>query len=201
MDDSALLAGALFAYAALLLGGPWWLLPPMTQFLVHTFAFPRTETGPSHSVDSMIAHTGPALLVLLLDTQVPWAGWGWAYTTIFTTQLAIVAASYRLQPPPRGGLRALRVTVPIVAVGYLLIALPMTLVLPPIRGDGPGDALRMSGVVAASALIFTWLFVRSMPRLYADPPSLRYIHPVGVSLTLLAATLTAVAAVAAVAAA
>ncbi|MEM1026620.1 MAG: hypothetical protein AAGJ38_00890 [Planctomycetota bacterium] len=184
MDDSALLAGALFAYAALLLGGPWWLWPPLVQFAVHTFAFPRQCSQPVHSVGSMIVHTAPGLTILLAHTRIPWEGWLWVYAALFVAQLSIVGVSYRLQGVRPAWIAHVLAAAPIAAVAWLVIGLPVAAGR---SGSVPTDKilLLLAGTFVA-VLVAALGFARRIPTLYEPGADIIPVHRTGIALTLVA---------------
>jgi phytol kinase len=126
LDDSALIACGLFGYAAMMIGGPQWLLAPLLFFLGYCMIWPRGERERFSTVYAVVAVISTPLLCLLA-----YARWGWPqllfpYTLAFTAHFAFVQISTipffhsRLKPMTRAASGVLGawilVLVPVLAI-------------------------------------------------------------------------------------
>ena len=189
LDDAALIGASLFGYAALLLGGWVWVLPPLAVFVGHHLMWCRGERGERrrvHSVGAILSIIGVGMVCLLLQTQRPWAGWLWAYTAGFTAHLTIIAVSYRpSESMPRRGKDGAWLLY-ISAVAWAVTALPVALL------SIPEVSLPLALLLAGSIYLMTALagliFQQRIAWLYRpDHPTRR--------VTLTAAGLASVCAV------
>lgn len=186
MDDSALIAGSLFGYAALLLGGWVWLMPPLVVFLAHTLIWPRgRHARPEHSIGAVLSVTGAGFICLLLYVQQPADVWLWAYVAGFAAHLAIIAVSYLLWEPTSIGQRLARLTLAVV-MGWLLIFLPVALVRTPAQPKGHV----MAPVLLGTTILAAVGFERLMPWLYRPENSAYRVHGTSALLAAAASALT-----------
>ncbi len=190
MDDSALIAGSLFGYATIMLGGWTWLLPPLMLFLVHSILWPRTKTPPMHTIGAVFAVTGLGMVCLLLYTAYHWHGWWWAYTASFAAHLANVGVSYMLYEKPKTqGRRTARLLIA-GALAWGLVVLPV--------GSACCEGLTAvgAGAIFITILVTTYLsamlFYVLMPWMYGGQRSPYRVHGTGFGLALFAVVLTAV---------
>ncbi len=189
LDDAALLAGALYGYAALMLGGWLWLYPPVMVFAFHSVLWARDEHSNAHHVGAVIAVTLVGFLCLILHARGPDSVWLWPYATSFAAHLAMVGASYLLwQRPLLRWASAWRVALAALG-GWGVVLLPL-LFNPVLRTPAdipPVELWRLVsltiGGVALAAVGFTVL----MPRLYADAAPRWLPDATGLGLGLIAA--------------
>jgi phytol kinase len=118
LDDSALIAGALFAYAACMLGGPPWLIGPVLLFLTHVTFWPRAGTRREHSVFAVLAVVSTALVWIGLHASNGNHLYFFAYAVTFGVHLAIICVSrIRTELPAATQARRLAAA---IAIGWVL---------------------------------------------------------------------------------
>jgi phytol kinase len=95
LRDAALLGSALFGYAAWTLGGPLWLLPAVTFFLLHTLVWPiKTQTDPRHDFWALVAVVAPGGLWLFVHLAKPHPIAALAFASVFACHLTFVGVSW-----------------------------------------------------------------------------------------------------------
>ena len=193
LDDSALIACALFGYGVAMLGGPVWMIGPAALFLIHAWMWPRTHPDREHTIYAVASVAFVALLWLGLE--VAW-GDGWEflfpYAVGFSAHLAIIGVSQLAVDSPPRKIRA-HVTVSILA-GVALLAVQMA---PFFLHVGTTHLLSRSGVILGFGLCGISAgavgFLLLMPRIYGEHRSIARIHLAGFSCALLATVIAATA--------
>jgi len=175
LDDSGLIASALFGYATLLLGGWLWMLPPLVFFLVQNVVWPRLGHPRSQNVIGVVAVSSAGLLWLFLTAAT---GSSWAivpFATAFAAELSMFGHS-RASRIPDLSERSRRLIGMQIGSYVLAAAIPILLVYFVSSGPSGGWTLLDLGfdltLSLASVLIISLTFLRFMPRLYgAQSPS------------------------------
>lgn len=189
MNDSALIGCALFGYAAILLGGPAWLLPPLALFLTHGILWPGRDSPPMHSVGAVISVTCVGMACLLLEVTSPWAGWLWVYTAGFAAHLAIVCVSYMLHDralkPPRRIYKLLTAG----SIGWILVYLPVALTY--LGRSTPDDLILIGAPMAVTTYLAAAAFESVRPWLYGNTGSPIRVHGSGIVIATTAAAVNA----------
>ncbi|NBC11206.1 MAG: hypothetical protein GVY24_05640 [Planctomycetes bacterium] len=190
MDDSALVIGALFGYASMMLGGWLWLVPPLMLFVTVSLVWPRRQGPRVHSVAAVISITAVGMGCLLLQTRFPWDGWLWVFTASFASHLGMVGVSYLLYEPVGGaGLRIGRLLLA-VGLGWLAVAGPIgvacAIMTSPHEAMVPLGLIVMPVVAAAAGfyMLMPWLYGRTR-----GSPS--QVHTTAVTLVACASAATA----------
>jgi phytol kinase len=95
LDDAALLGSGLTAYAAVVVGGWMWLLPPVLLFLAYTNVFPNCypETRGAHNIHAVVSVTAAGYLYLCLFAASRKANWFVPYAISYGDQLAMVGVA------------------------------------------------------------------------------------------------------------
>jgi phytol kinase len=123
LDDSALVGAGLVAYGAWTIGGLYWLLVPVSVFLVATVLAQRAQPehlGNIHTVYALLSIAGPGLAWLILNLKFSSDDLLFAYTVAFAAHLTMLGISrthFGREHQPAIGL------VPAVAQGWLLVLL------------------------------------------------------------------------------
>ncbi len=164
MDDSALVIGALFGYAAMMLGGWLWLIPPLMLFVTFSLAWPRWQGPRTHSVAAAISITAVGMGCLLLQARSPWSGWFWAYTASFAAHLAMIGVAYLLYEPTEGLKQRLGRLVLAAGLGWLAVAGPVVAVS--IITTSPREALTPVALIMIPVAVAAAAFYALMPWLY-----------------------------------
>jgi len=189
MDDSALIGGALFGFAAILLGGWAWLLPPLALFLTHSILWPRSSKPPIHSVGAVLSVTGVGLVCLLLKTPYPWHGWLWVYTASFAAHLAMVGVSYMLYDKLVRRSHRIRYLLASGAMGWGMTFLPVCLIyLSRLRTS---DLLVIGFTLLVTTYIAAVVFDMLRPWLYGGHSSPERIHGTAFAIAVLVAVVNA----------
>ncbi len=179
LDDSALLASALFGYGAAMLGGPIWLIGPGALFIVQVMLWPRFGTHREHTVYAVGSVTLAGLIWLGL--QVAFGGRGrflFPYAVGFGTHLAIIGVSrIARDPSPRPvHVRLLH----FILVGWGLIALQMLPILMVRAYALPAAQYEVMTIAALLGVAAGALgYFRMMPFLYGPHGSDAAIHAAG----------------------
>lgn len=190
MDDSALVIGALFGYAAMMLGGWLWLAPPLLLFVTVSLAWPRRRGPRTHSVAAVISITAVGMGCLLLQARFPWSGWLWVYTTSFAAHLAIIGAAYLLYQSAGGAGRRVGRLLLAAGLGWLAVACPVGVVR--CFEASAQEALVALGVVVLPVVAAAAAFFALMPWLYGSTRgSPSRVHTTAATLAAVAATATA----------
>ncbi len=191
LNDSALMAAALYGYAAGMLGGWPWLIGPIVLFLAHVCLWPRTTDRRGDTVMVVVAVTGPGLVWLAAQVADPSRHWLIPYAAGFACHLTIIGVS-RISTDPRKLPRLIRLGGAILS-GWLLFSLQ---ILPTLLGGrhhiGPIPlqtlTIAIGCVVAAGVLYF-----RLLTTLYGPGQSKFLIHASGFMIALVLSTMCAVA--------
>lgn len=184
LDDSALIGGALFGYAAFTLGGWLWLLGPLVFFLALSLAWPRSTEDRPHTAYAILSATAAGLFWLLTYSVT---GKGWLlipFTGSFAAQLTLYWVSRFGYQPDRGP-RPVRL-IGDIALGWLLVYCPILLIAyggglgvgdsnAP-RLDGPGFPSDLGLGLLAVSLVAVILYLL-VPRLYGPPMRSAAINP------------------------
>jgi phytol kinase len=179
LDDSALIASALFGYGAAMLGGTPWVVGPLALFLVHVLMWPGHGRQREHTVYAVASVTLAGLFWLILQAAyggnsrffIPYAvGFGAHLAIIGVSRIAVQTSS---RPPWR------RLSHAILA-GWALTAVQMIslLLLQPKLFSIP-DVIFLSLLAVASVAISAFLFFRSLHYLYGPNGSDAAIHLAG----------------------
>jgi phytol kinase len=165
LDDSALIGAGLVAYGAWAVGDLYWLLVPVSVFVVATLLAQRMQADgrkPIHTVYALLSVAGPGLAWLVLNRNAGSADLFFAYTVAFTAHLTMFGVShahYGLETlsPPR--------IAPAILQGLGILLLPFLLMW--------GFDWRLIPVVLIGGLVLVLaglLFLRLQPAL-ADCPT------------------------------
>lgn len=169
LDDSGLIASALFGYATLLLGGWLWMLPPLVFFAVQNVVWPRLGQPRSQNVLGVVAVSSAGLLWLFLAGAT---GSSWTivpFATAFAAELSMFGhlKTARIPDLPERSRRLVGMQLG----SYLLAAvLPILLVYSAsselLQGWSPVELGLDLALSLASVLIVSFAFLHLMPRLY-----------------------------------
>lgn len=191
MDDGALLAAALYAYGAWMLGGWPWAVGPTVLFLVHVALWPREAGRPADTVWVLLSIITPGLFWLAVQTAYPGRAWLVPYAVAFAAHLTIIGVS-RIAP---GGPRRTRLyrLAAAAAAGWLLAVLQIAPLLigraRPVPPPALWPLLTLAALcMAAAAVVFHLL----MPRLYGPKGSRAAVHSAGFALAMGASVVIAV---------
>jgi len=166
LDDSALIGAALVAYGAWAIGDLYWLLVPVSVFIIATVLSQRTEIKGRrqlHTVYALLGIAGPGFAWLILNRNVESADLFFAYAVAFAAHLTMLSVS-RVHFG-QAHLPLVRI-VPAVLQGSVVLVLPFVLMW--------GLDRRLVGVtmVGTSALVLAGIaFLRLQPSLDNCPGS------------------------------
>jgi phytol kinase len=158
LDDSALIGAGLVAYGAWAIGDFYWLLVPVSVFVIATW-FMRHRAieshGQIHNVYALLGIAGPGFGWLILQRTVESVEVFFAYTVAFATHLTIIGASHAQAWRPSW----LRI-VPGVLQGLVVLFLPFMLMW------GLDDRLLPIAVIGTGALVLAgFAYLRLQPAL------------------------------------
>jgi phytol kinase len=188
LDDSALFGALLVGYGAWAIGDFYWLLVPVTLFILATLLARRGDSarrGAVHTVYTVLAIAAPAYGWLVLGRDLDSPAQFFAYTVVFASHLTMLAISHghfqRRRLPASIFLSALVQglvvvvlpflfkwgmdprLVPLSAIGALalLLAGGLFLWLQPTMHDCPGTPVRWvsQGAIAAGVSLLAWYAV------------------------------------------
>ena len=188
LDDSALVAAALYGYAAWMLGGLEWVAGPAILFLVHVGMWPRTTDRPTDSVWVLLSIVGPGLFWLAVQTAYPGRAWLLPYAVTFGAHLTIIGVSHY----KRGRSRFARAShlAAAATAGVLLVLLQVTpLLLAAGTAGATAPSVRSLAAAAACVAAAGVTFYLLLPVLYRRKSSALAIHSVGFALALLSSAL------------
>jgi phytol kinase len=97
LDDSALIGAGLVAYGAWAVGDLYWLLVPVSVFVVATLLAQRMQADgrkPIHTVYALLSVAGPGLAWLVLNRNGGSADLFFAYAVAFSAHLTMFGVSY-----------------------------------------------------------------------------------------------------------
>jgi phytol kinase len=196
LNDSALMACALFGYGAAMLGGPLWLIGPSILFLIHVWRWPRPDAGRVHSVSAVVAVTLAALFWLGL--QVAYGGklrFFVPYAVSFGAHLAIIGVSQiPIRTAPCSPAR--RVLMSILAGIAVFSAQITPAILFCSSSLHPGQIVLIFLIGAAGVVIATAGFLVLVPYLYGPRGSDNMIHVAGFTTALMGSSLAVTAEIA-----
>jgi hypothetical protein len=188
MNDAALIACALFAYALLMVGGPVAILAPLTVFLAQVALFPRPDARRGTNVEAIAAIASTPLICLFLVAQtmsrwplVPLAVAMAAHWCFICISYGNTDASGRLQ----------RRTIPWAVLTAVTCVILPTLVVLATTAPTVAFLYSISGWVgtiaglSAVAVLFAWL----RRRLYQPVVHPTLIHVTGGLLAAVAASI------------
>jgi phytol kinase len=187
MDDSALIACALFCYGAAMLGGAAWLIGPAVLFMAHVWFWPRDG---AHRVHTVYAVASIALVALLwLGLQVAF-GQGrtrpflFPYAVAFGVELAVLDLAHGTDTVgrPRVG-RLLNAMV----IGSALAALQILPAIFPLHRL-VASAISMAIAFCCVALA-AWLYYAVMPALYGQRGTTTTIYSASFAACLIGSAL------------
>lgn len=184
LDDSALIACALFGYGAAMLGGAAWLVGPLSLFVVHVMMWPRFDARRLHTVYSVASVTLAGLFWLILHAAYPeTTRVFFPYAAGFGAHLAIIGVSrISIDASPRP--RWLRLAISVM-IGCALTGLQM---LPILLGSASAFvSVRLAFltlVAIVSIAVGAGGFYRLLPYLYGDKGSDPAIHFAGFAAAL-----------------
>jgi phytol kinase len=191
LDDSALIAAALFGYGAAMLGGARWLIGPLVLFLLHVAMWPRAGQRRPHTVYAVASVTLAGFAWLILQTT--YGGtirFFFPYAVGFGAHLAIIGIS-RIAVDPSLRPRSARLAGSIAAGWMLALAQMLPMLLQTIRAAGTQTpAIPMLGALAGVALA-ALPFYALLPFLYGPRASLAAIHLAGFACALAGSILAA----------
>ena len=184
LDDSALIGGALFGYAAFTLGGWLWLLGPLVFFLTLSLAWPRSTEDRPHTAYATLSATAAGLFWLFIYSVT---GKGWLlipFTCSFAAQLTLYGVSRFGYQPDRGP-RPWRL-IGDIGLGWLLVYCPILLIA--YGGSlevGDPNAPRLDNLSLLSDLglgllavsLVAMILYLLVPRLYGPPMRSAAINP------------------------
>lgn len=175
LDDSALMASALYGYGAWILGGWECVIGPALLFLVHVGLWPRLTARRGDSVWAVLSVVSGGLLWLVVfrDDSQPW--WRVGYATVFGAHLAIIGVSRIAGSRSQvgDGLCALLS----IAGGIVLACVQL---VPAIAGAVIGREFPIAWAgCAVGVVLAAWLFYGLMPWLYGPRGSDGAIHTAG----------------------
>jgi phytol kinase len=127
LDDSALIGAGLVAYGAWAIGGLYWLLVPVSVFLIATVLARCAEPehrGKIHTVYALLSIAGPGFVYLILHRNVSSADLLFAYSVAFAAHLTMLGIS--LAHFGRQHLRSISF-VRAMLQGWLVVLLPFVL--------------------------------------------------------------------------
>jgi phytol kinase len=191
MDDAALIACALFAYALLMVGGPVALLAPLTVFLAQVALFPRPGQRRGTNVEAIAAIASTPLVCVVLMAQT---GSRWPLVPLAVAMAAhwsFICISYA-HTDARGRLRPWTIPCAVVSAAAFVM-LPTLIVLAIVRptfgfiSSVTGWLASVGGLIGVS-LAFTWL----RRRLYEPVVHPTLIHLSGGVLAAVAAAIAGV---------
>ncbi|MCU7843907.1 MAG: hypothetical protein KZQ93_08720 [Candidatus Thiodiazotropha sp. (ex Monitilora ramsayi)] len=127
LDDSALIGAGLVAYGSWAIGDLYWLLVPVSVFVIATWLVLReVEAGQRqiHTVYALLGITGPGLFWLTLSRNVESVDLFFAYVLAFAAHLTMLGVSRA-----HSGLARLPISriVPAVMQGFVVLLLPFSL--------------------------------------------------------------------------
>ncbi len=160
LDGSALVGAGLVAYGAWAIGGPYWLLVPVSVFVIGTVLaqrMPPEKRQKIHTVYALLSIIAPGFIWLILSRNSDSAGLLFAYAVAFAAHLTMMgvsrAHSGRSYLPVQG-------IVPAVFQGLVVVMLPFLLMW------GPDLRLLAVLLLGGIALTLTGLvFLRLQPAL------------------------------------
>ncbi len=178
LDDSALLGGALFAYACWALGDWPWVVPPLILFVLHASLWHRGKSGAGvHTVRAVLSTASPALVWLMVYVMTRDDVWLRPFVVVFAAHVTLNGVSWmRLADFSLRGLPKVVCWIVSGSVAVFGLMLGVAAV-----GGVWDDALWREAVigvggVAAAGLAF-WL---TLPRLLdAERKQYRAVHVVG----------------------
>ena len=94
LDDSALMAAAMFGYGAWMLGGTEWLIAPAVLFLVHVLLWPSANHRRQTNVWIVFCAVAAGLLWLGVHAAYDDDRYLYPYAVAFGTQVVVVGASH-----------------------------------------------------------------------------------------------------------
>lgn len=188
LDDSALMAAALYGYAAWMLGGLEWVAGPAVLFLVHVGMWPRTTDRRTDGVLVLLSIVGPGLFWLAVHTAYPARAWLVPYAVTFGAHLTMIGVSHVRRDRSRFA-RACQLAAAATA-GVLLVLLQLA---PLLLAGGTADATARSfrslaaaaACVAAAGVAFHLL----QPVLYGRRISGLAVPSAGFALALLSSAI------------
>jgi phytol kinase len=127
LDDSALIGAGLVAYGAWAVGDLYWLLVPVSVFVVATLLAQRMQADgrkPIHTVYALLSVAGPGLAWLVLNRNGGSADLFFAYAVAFSAHLTMFGVSYAHYG--LGHLSVPRIT-PAILQGVGVLVLPFLL--------------------------------------------------------------------------
>lgn len=186
MDDSALLAAALYGYGAGMLGGWQWLVGPVLLFLIHLWLWPRAAGRVVNTVWAVGSIVAPGLFWLVVNTADPSRTWLVPYAVTFAAHLAIIGVSRLACDCPRRF--QMLCLAGAAAAGWLLFVLQVApLLLRPLSPSAVPQPLvpwTLLAIAAASIAAVTLAFRLLMPRLYGPGGSRLMVHGAGFILAM-----------------
>lgn len=188
MDDSALLAAALYGYGAWMLGGWEWVAGPIVLFLVHVGLWPRTTDRPTDGVWVLLSVVGPGLFWLAVHIAYPGRPWQVPYAVAFGAHLAIIGVSRAA--PDRSPVVRVSHLAAAAAAGWLLVLLQLSPLLVGVGTAGaPAPPLPLFVTTAACVSAAAAAFFLLLPALYGPRGTHVAIHSTGFTLALLSSAL------------
>lgn len=191
LDDSALLACALFGYGAWMLAGPLWLIAPTILFLVHLALWPRPGPQREHSVYAVASVTLGGLF--WIGAHVAFGGhmrFLFPYAIVFAAHLAIIGVSRMGHNPSRQSPR-LHLSNAIIAGWCLAMIQSLPLLIATGGIVQTARLLRMTLIALACAAGAAGCFYLLMPFLYGKKGSNAAIHLSGFAVALAASMIAA----------
>jgi uncharacterized membrane protein len=176
LDDSALIASALFGYGAAMLGGMPWVVGPLLLFLVHAAIWPRLGQSREHTVYAVASVTLGGLFWLIL--QAAYGGtdrFFIPYSVGFGAHLAIIGVS-RIAVDPSSRPALARFIYSVLA-GWSITAVQLIPFAAKSTETISGDRIASLLIFAlAGVTLGAGTFYRILPYLYGPKGSDAAIH-------------------------
>lgn len=165
LNDSAILAAAIYGYLCWTLGGLIWMLPPAILFVTYTRLAPpdaRSRQRP-HTVPVVLSVGAAGLFWLVLAAALQQPLFFYPYMLTFAAQLAMIGVSRF--PRLRDGKSQRVALLQSILTSFALVCIPLlifqALGIPPTFHQSPGALLVSGGGALASVAVATWLFTVS----------------------------------------
>ena len=188
LDDSALMAAAMFGYGAWMLGGTEWLVAPAVLFLVHVLLWPSADHCRRTNVWVVFCAIAAGLLWLGFHAAYNDDRYLYPYAIAFGTHLAVIGASHSC------GLsvarRSRRLAGWIIAGAALVIVQMLPLMLT--QDDIMRDALILTLVALLCIAAGGAVFYRLTRVLYDQGRSSMAIHATGLVIGLITSLVAAI---------
>jgi phytol kinase len=118
LDDAALMGSALTAYAAWVIGGWPWLVPPALVLLSYTRLYPNCYPAGrgAHNIHSVVSVTAGGYIALLLFSDTGRPGWYLPYVIAYGSQLAMIGVASLASTFPSRNLTLMVIRAAIISI-------------------------------------------------------------------------------------